>query len=67
MGCKCHDTAKSAGSPKKNKFSKHGSMTPESRKNILSKDLSQRLQTWDLRKQENIRKISNWVGTDASA
>ena len=27
----------------------------------LSKDLSQRLQTWDLCKDESIRKISNWM------
>ena len=68
MGCKCHDIAKSAGSQTNNKSSKHDSMTPNpSLQKHLSKDLSQRLQTWDLRKQENIRKISNWVGTDASA
>ena len=30
------------------------------------KRLSQPLQTWDLRKQESIRKISNWMETDAS-
>ena len=34
---------------------------------LLSKDLSKRLQTWGLRKQESIKKISNWVETDASA
>ena len=33
----------------------------------LSKDLSQRLKAWGLRKQGSIRKISNWVETDASA
>ena len=33
----------------------------------LSKDLSQRLQTWDLRKHKSLRKISNWLKTDAGA
>ena len=44
-------------------------MTAEFCKNLskLSKDLSKRLQTWDLRKRESIRKISNSVEEDASA
>ena len=33
----------------------------------LSKDLSQQLQTWDFRKHKSIRKISNWMETDARA
>ena len=69
MGYKCHDIAKSAGSQTNNKSSKHNSMTAEFCKNLskLSKDLSKRLQTWDLRKRESIRKISNSVEEDASA
>ena len=66
MGCKCHDIAKSVGSQTNNKSSKHDSMTPEHCENIYQKTYL-RLQAWDLRKQESIRKISNWVETDASA
>ena len=37
MGCKCHDTDKSAGSQTNNKSSKHGSMTAEFCKNFYQK------------------------------
>ena len=64
MACTCHDITKSAGSLTNNKSSDHNCRILQQ---CLSKDLSQRLQTHDLRKQESIRKIPIWSETDASA
>ena len=46
------------------KTQQHDSRILEKR---FKKDLSQQLETWDLTKRKSIRKIWNWVETDASA
>ena len=66
MGCKCYNIARSAGSQTNNISPKHDSMTAEFCKNLYHKTYLNDFRL-GIRKQESIRKISNWVETDASA
>ena len=60
----CHNITKSADSQTNNKSSDNNNITAEFYKTFI-KPLSPN--DFGLRKQENIRKTSNWVETDASA
>ena len=62
MGCKYHDIADQLA-PKQILNLQTGQHVNRNLQKLLSKDLSQRIQTWDLWKQESIRKTSNWVET----
>ena len=62
MGSKYHDIADQLA-PKQIINLQTGQHVSRILQKLLSKDLSQRIQTWDLWKQESIRKTSNWVET----
>ena len=55
MGCKYHDIADQLA-PKQIINLQTGQHVNRNLQKLLSKDLSQRIQTWDLWKQESIRK-----------
>ena len=60
-GCKCHDIVKSAGCQQITNLQNTTTLLQNSAKTFIKGPISK---TWD---QESIRKISNWVETDASS